>query len=401
MTDRAGYILVVDDNRVNRMMLQGMLLRQGHLVEVAENGKEALELIKTKAFDLVLLDIVMPELNGYQVLEHMKGDDTLRGIPVIMISSLENMNSVITCIKMGAEDFLHKPYDTVLLRARIGACLEKKYLHDEAIAYKAKLEEANLRMRRDLKAAARIQQALLPTRLPEVNGISIAWRHNPCDELAGDTLNIIPLDDHRLGLYVLDVSGHGVPAALLSVTLSRWLSNTFGQTALLSGEERDGSGRQVAGPAEVAERLNRQFRMNPEVPQYFTIVYGVFDTLTHELRLISAGNPPPVYVPRSSSPYPLAINGFPIGIVERPGYDEVVVKMHPGDRILFYTDGLVEAESLDSDQYGAERLLEHLARSRDHSLEESLETMMDSVEEWCDGCALEDDISLLAIEVNE
>jgi sigma-B regulation protein RsbU (phosphoserine phosphatase) len=401
MADRTGHVLVVDDNRVNRMMLRGMLQQQGHQVEVAGNGKEALDLVHNKRFDLVLLDIVMPELDGFQVLDHMKSTIGLRDIPIIMISSIENISSVITCIEKGAEDFLHKPYDTVLLKARIGACLEKKHLHDQVLATNAMLEEANLRMKRDLRAAAKIQQALLPTAIPETDGFKFAWRHRPCDELAGDTLNLFPLDHRHVGLYVLDVSGHGVPAALLSVTLSRWLSRTSGQTCLYSDESDSNGERRAASPAEVAERLNHQFRINPEIPQYFTLVYGVLDTKTCELRLVTAGNMPPIYAPPSSMPLLLEINGFPIGIVKRPDFEEMSVQLNPGDRVLFYTDGIIEAENLEGEQLGVERLLTGLTESRDDSLDKSLDSLLDSVESWRDGSSLEDDISLLAIEMTK
>ena len=126
-----GHILVIDDNRLNRMKLTHHLSQQGHSVEVAENGSQGLEMLGKQAFDLVLLDIVMPELDGYQVLKRMKADRQLQNIPVIVISAVEEMDSVIQCIKNGAEDHLSKPFDPTLLQARIGACLEKKKLRDQ------------------------------------------------------------------------------------------------------------------------------------------------------------------------------------------------------------------------------------------------------------------------------
>ncbi len=130
-----GYLLVVDDNEVNRDILSRHLQRQGHNVAVAEDGRQALEMVKTHCFDLVLLDIMMPQMNGYQVLQQLKSDDSWRDIPVIMISALDEIESVVRCIEMGAEDYLAKPFDPVLLRARICACLEKKWLRDQEIAY--------------------------------------------------------------------------------------------------------------------------------------------------------------------------------------------------------------------------------------------------------------------------
>jgi CheY-like chemotaxis protein len=133
-TDR-GRLLIVDDNEINRDVLARRLGRQGYTTAAAENGRKALEMVQTQKFDLLLLDIMMPELNGYQVLRHLKTDPHLRDIPVIMISALDDMDSIVRCIKLGAEDHLPKPFDPVLLRARIGASLEKKRLRDQEIEY--------------------------------------------------------------------------------------------------------------------------------------------------------------------------------------------------------------------------------------------------------------------------
>ena len=135
MPDRPGHILIVDDNRLNRLKLAHGLRQEGHTSSEAEDGRQALDMIQTQPFDLVLLDIVMPELDGYQVLEQMKGDNQLRDIPVIVISALDEMDSVVKGIKMGAEDYLPKPFDPVLLKARISACLEKKRLRDQELEY--------------------------------------------------------------------------------------------------------------------------------------------------------------------------------------------------------------------------------------------------------------------------
>ena len=136
-----GDLLIVDDNEINRDLLTRHLQRQGHNVTVAENGRQALEIIQTHTFDLVLLDIMMPEINGYQVLQHLKNHETWRDIPVIMISALGELESVVRCVEMGAEDYLFKPFDPVLLRARIGASLEKKRLRDRAKEQQERLAE--------------------------------------------------------------------------------------------------------------------------------------------------------------------------------------------------------------------------------------------------------------------
>lgn len=136
-----GSLLVVDDNAANRDMLSQRLIRQGYEVAVAENGREALAMLQTRKFDLVLLDVMMPEMNGYQVLEHLKATNTLHHMPVIMISSLDEIDSVVHCIEMGAEDYLPKPFNPVLLRARIDACLEKKRWREKEAEYLRQLEQ--------------------------------------------------------------------------------------------------------------------------------------------------------------------------------------------------------------------------------------------------------------------
>jgi class 3 adenylate cyclase/CheY-like chemotaxis protein len=135
-----GVVLVVDDNEMNRDLLSRRLQRQGHTVLMAENGKQALVQLHTQPFDLILLDVMMPEMNGYQVLEHLKADAALRHIPVIMISALDDMDSVVRCIQLGAEDYLFKPFNPILLKARIGACLEKKRLRDQEQAFLKQLQ---------------------------------------------------------------------------------------------------------------------------------------------------------------------------------------------------------------------------------------------------------------------
>jgi len=140
-----GSLLVVDDNEMDRDMLSRRLERQGHTVAVADSGPQALDLLKSHSFDLVLLDVMMPDMNGYQVLEHLKSDHALRHIPVIMLSALDEMDSVVRCIELGAEDYLPKPFDPVMLRARTGACLEKKRLRDQEVFYLKQIQKEKKR----------------------------------------------------------------------------------------------------------------------------------------------------------------------------------------------------------------------------------------------------------------
>jgi signal transduction histidine kinase len=143
MPNEQGHIFVVDDSPRNRLKLSRFLQQQGHTVTEAEHGRQALEMLKDQSFDLMLLDIIMPEMDGYQVLGALKQQERLRDMPVIVISALEEMESVITCIEIGAEDYLPKPFDPVLLKARISACLEKKRLRDQEVEHHRMLAETN------------------------------------------------------------------------------------------------------------------------------------------------------------------------------------------------------------------------------------------------------------------
>ncbi len=169
MSEEAATLLVVDDNEMNRDVLSRRLERQGYTVHTAVNGRQALDMLgeDPRAVDLILLDIMMPEMNGYDVLEHLKDDTELRRIPVIMITAVDDIDSVVRCIEMGAEDYLHKPFNPVLLQARIGACLEKKRLRDRERAY---LEQLEIEREKSEKLLLNILPGPIAHRLKETEG---------------------------------------------------------------------------------------------------------------------------------------------------------------------------------------------------------------------------------------
>ena len=246
-----------------------------------------------------------------------------------------------------------------------------------------------------LKLAARVQQALLPP--PEVvtGGLRIAHAFHPCDDLAGDAVGVVTLPDGRTGLYLLDVSGHGVGAALLSFTLNHLLSPTV-EGALVT--ESAGAGASVVPPARVAERLNRQFPMD-RTKQYFTFVYGAIDPSSGRFTYVVGGHPAPVLLPRVGPPIAVAGAGLPIGMIEEAAFREESLTLAPSERLYFYTDGAVEALNAAEEEFGPARLLTEIARWRDRPLREGLDLIADSVRQWCSG-RLKDDLTLLAVERN-
>lgn len=248
-------------------------------------------------------------------------------------------------------------------------------------------------LEQDLRLAARVQQALLPP--PEVHAgeLRLAHAFHPCDDLAGDGIGIVPLPENRLGIYLLDVSGHGVGAALLSFTLAHLLSPTV-DGALVT--QRSGAASCIVPPSRVAERLNRQFPMD-RTRQYFTFTYGVFDPSSARFEYVLAGHPPPILLPHVGPPAPVAGAGLPIGMIADAVFAQESLTLHPGDRLYFYTDGITEALDADEEEFGHARLLEEIARWRDRPLRAGLDLVAATVRDWCGG-SLKDDVSLLAVE---
>ncbi len=416
MSEARGALLVVDDNAENRDMLARRLRRRGYAVAEAENGARALELAAGTEFDVVLLDVMMPVMDGLETLRRLRGTRSVAELPVIMATAKGESDDVVQALGLGANDYVTKPINFPVALARIETQLslrravqEIRRLEGDLAARNRELEAANgslsfsnRRMKRDLDAAARIQQAFLPTAAPAAGGARFAWQCRPCDELAGDTLNVVPLDDRRVGVFVVDVSGHGVPAALLSVTVSRLLSRMPDGSPLVRRGSNGSSALDVVPPAEVAAELTNRFPFDPETRQYFTCVYGVLDCSAGEFRYVCAGHPGPIHVPRGGAPVRHQHAARPIGIVPAAaaagGYEDHVVALAPGDRIYLFTDGITEAENAAEEQFGVERLQEVLAATRERPLQESVDAIVGRLEEWCGGAAFADDVSVLAIE---
>jgi PAS domain S-box-containing protein len=253
------------------------------------------------------------------------------------------------------------------------------------------LRAANRYIRAGLEAGARIQQALLPQSPPVTSGLNIDWQFVPCDELAGDIFNVFRLDGRQLVIYLLDVSGHGVPAALLSVTLSRFLS---------PGGEWGGGPSLLGSPLRLVNQLNRQFPFGADTQQFFTILYGVFDVTERTFRYVSAGHPPLAWVDAEGQSQKLQAPGLPVGIEPEPGYQEHMVRLAPGERLFLYTDGLLEARDPRGTQFGEERLLATLVRPEE-ALKGVLQEAMRTVQQWAGAERLEDDASILGVEATE
>jgi serine phosphatase RsbU (regulator of sigma subunit) len=341
-----GFVLVVDDNEANRDVLSRRLKRQGHTVAVAENGLQALEMMHTQSFDLILLDIMMPEMNGYQVLEELKANKALRHIPVIMISALDDIDSVVRCIELGAEDYLYKPFNPVLLKARVSASLEKKWLRDQEQAYVQAVK-------RELELGRRIQADFLPGSLPKLDGWEIAAVFHPAREVAGDFYDVFMLPANHVGLVIADVCDKGVGAALF-MALVRSLIRAFSEQVATDATDA------LEAVSMTNNYIARNHHNNQSRHMFATLFFGVLNPTTGKLTYVNGGHDAPILTCADGIKTFLNVTGPAVGFAADTTFNQAETIMEPGDILLSFTDGVTEARSIDGSLFTEERLIDLL-----------------------------------------
>ena len=399
-------ILIADDEPISLQFLRFQLEQCGHTVIAADDGRQAWELLQTHDCQLVITDWNMPEMTGLELIRKIREIERAVYVYVILLTSKSERASLITGLNTGADDYLTKPVDQDELQARLQPSqriieLEQRLAerHRDLKNRNRLLADANTKMKRDLDAAAEIQQAFLPGRIQDIPGVNFAWHYSPCTELAGDMLNVLPLDDDHVGVYLLDVSGHGVQAALMAVTACRYLSNHQDASSVL-WKRRDGnSDYQLQSPAAAAEQLNARLVAHSLTEQYFTLVYGILNHRTGEFRYTVAGHPAPVHVTAPGRPVFLSGNGLPIGIAQTD-YEEHSIQLDPGDRVIFYSDGVTECMNVTGELFGNSRFLHSLRSTVDHSLDTTLSNILNHIQTWSGDAPFHDDVSVLALEYN-
>jgi sigma-B regulation protein RsbU (phosphoserine phosphatase) len=404
-------VLLIDDDRVTRIRVCALLEGWGHQTVTASDGLEGLSLFQKERPDLVLTDWLMPGLDGVELVRHLRQESTASGrfVYVIMLTARTETADLVEGFEAGVNDFIKKPVENEELHARIRAGLRIIEL-ERALAQQNRarssanreVRAANRRMRRELQAAAKIQSSFLPSRLPNSDRASFAWRYEPCEELSGDTLNILELAPGRVGLFVMDVSGHGVSAALLSVHVSRLFTRLDDPDSIVRHGLKDGADP-IEAPHDVALRLNELFPCDPagDELQYFTMLYGVLDLGRRQFNYTSAGHPGPIIIPRDQSERIIVRPADPpaVGFFAAPDFAEHSVNLSPGDRIYLYTDGIFEMTNPSGEAFGKERLASTLAAHRDQTLDDSVRLTLDAARAWTGGRKLKDDVSLLGAEI--
>jgi phosphoserine phosphatase RsbU/P len=372
-----GRLLVVDDNEMNRDMLSRRLQRQGYAVTLAEDGQKALALLRSEPFDLVLLDIMMPDMDGYEVLGRLKGDDALRHIPVVMITAVGETDSVVRCIEMGADDYLPKPFNPTVLQARVGASLDKKKLRDRERLYAASLQ-------RELEIGREIQRGFFPEQLPQIEGWEIAACFRPARSVAGDFYDSFVLPSGRLIVAIADVCDKGVGAALY-MALFRTLLR------VVSAEQPDDT-----PPADVIHRTASVTNdyiatIHSSSNMFATAFIASIDLTSGEVVYVNAGHDVPLIV--GGSTRPLTVTGPALGLMPgSPFRTEHFVLQR--DEVLFaFTDGVTEAKG-EEGFYGEERLLTLCTPSAPSDL---LDRVEQSVSAFVGNHEASDDITMIAV----
>jgi phosphoserine phosphatase RsbU/P len=348
-----GFVLVVDDVENNRDVLSRRLKRQGYSVATAQNGREALERLQAETFDLVLLDIMMPELDGYDVLRRLKAEETLRHIPVIMISALSELDSVVRCIGMGAEDYLPKPFNPTLLKARIGACLEKKRARDREQELAAALQARNNEMaiwrkaqEADLAVARTTQQAIVTSPLPALDGWQVETMYKPLIQVGGDVYGWRQLDQGSWLFWLADATGHGIAAALFTTLVALLFNHASTRTRTAHG---------------ILTLVNSEFYTVLRGRSFMTACCAVINS-DGRLSFAGAGHPPLLIRRRGGAIEAVQSQSSLIGIEPVAEIGENVTTLASGDIALLYTDGMYSLKSTSGKRLTSRALTNEFAR---------------------------------------
>jgi sigma-B regulation protein RsbU (phosphoserine phosphatase) len=380
-------ILVVDDNDDNVYTLKLHLDLEGYTdVETARDGEEAIARLKTDTFDLVLLDVMMPKVDGFQVLTWLKDQAQLRDLPVIMISALTELNSMARCIELGAVDYLLKPFNPVLLKARLGATLEKKRLRDEIDAHLARLQE-------ELDAARRLQMAMVPQSFPAPSPdfpIDLCASMEPAREVGGDLYDFFVTEDGMLCFLVGDVSGKGMAAALF---MARTKSLIRIATDLMRSRQ-DPS----APPAEIIARVNRELCQNNSDMMFVTLFFGMLRPASGELEFCNAGHNAPYRLNGQEVTAIEGAKGVILGVRPEAVYATGLTSLAPGESIYVFTDGVTEAADGEGELF-AEARLESVLRAGAgcSTAAEIVKSVGEAVRRFVGSALPSDDITMLAI----
>jgi sigma-B regulation protein RsbU (phosphoserine phosphatase) len=379
-----GRILLVDHDRPVREGLAAKLECEGHLIEFEEDGFKALDLLAAGNFDLVLWEVELPGLSGLDMLKRLRRDARLKHLPVLLISEGRDLDMVIRCIEAGADDYLSKPCNPALLKARIRTSMERKSLHDHERQLLSRFRTQQARINSELADAKTYLMSLLPPPLQEP--FVADWRFIPSSELGGDCFGYHWIDEDHFALYLLDVCGHGVGSALLSVTVL----NVLRSNAL--------NGVDFRQPAEVLSAANRAFPMERQNNRYFTLWYGVYQRSTRKLTYSSGGHPPALlFPPGANEAKKLSTHGMMVGGLSFSQYTAESCEVPAGSRLFLFCDGAYEITLPEGRTYTIDELAGQLGKLPSNAPVD-LDAILAQIRLLSGSSELEDDFSLITIQ---
>ncbi len=320
-------ILVVDDDPMSRRLLVRALTSAGYVCDDASNGREALEKLRKETPTLLLLDFDMPDLDGAEVLKQLRADKdaAVALLPVIMLTGHGGEESEVLCLEAGANDFVTKPINEAVLRARIETQLRLRSMRDQLQQQNDELEEWRTNTERDLEAARLTQQSLIPQKPPRLDGWEVAAIYRPVIQVGGDIYGWLRMSDGRTLFWMADATGHGASAALLT-TLAKLLFHH----GIVEHTQ----------PAEIMRAVNNDFRSIFGARNFMTAMCAAVDPASGRVTVVGAGHPPLLVRRKSGEIESIASSAPPLGLVEDTVFAESEVELTPGDSFFLYTDGL-------------------------------------------------------------
>jgi serine phosphatase RsbU (regulator of sigma subunit) len=365
-------ILVVDDNPINLQLVVRTLDGSGHRILAARNGTAAVEIAGRAAPDLVLLDVVMPDMSGFEVYQRLNGREDGPHVPVIFLSALDDAADKIAGLGLGAVDYVTKPIQPEEVRARVDNHLTRLYLERE-------LRRNRDRLDRELADAAELQRLMLPQAMPP----GFAAHYRTSLHAGGDYYDVMRLDDSRMSFIVADVSGHGASAAIV-MAMIRTLFHTLGDRA--------------ADPAAALRHIDAPFDFLRDSAVFATAVYGVVDTARRTIRFASAGHPLPLITRSGEDTTTLRCEGaLPLLFADPAPIPTAEHTLSAGDRILVYTDGITDRQSPSGEMFETERLASAFTRSARRDARGVVEQVVGELEAFARGAEAADDQTLLVI----
>lgn len=374
----SGLIVVVDDEPSFSAPLIQQFKRDGYQCIEFLNGSDALAYLAENPCQMILLDVLMPGMNGREILEKIKKSEALKDTPVIMTAQRHELDHIAGSIHEGAEDFLAKPYNPTIVRARVASSIQRKHLRDRERSTVEALVKSQRQLASELSEAAEYVTSLLPDRL--ITPVATDWRFISSSQLGGDSFGYHWIDNDHLAIYLLDVCGHGVGAALLSVSVLNFLRSG----TLPASEARN--------PSSVLGRLNATFLMERHNDMYFSLWYGVYNARTQELDYASGGHPPAILITKTPPPLILSSRGTVIGAIESLKYKTERISIPAGSRLYVFSDGVYEIERPNGTIMGYEEFAQLLSN---HDTEEGLDGVVAAVRAQQNNPIFEDDFSLM------